>query len=93
MRGRVLSLVLTAGLIAAVATVPAGAVNVAQDRVVSANPADWVPWATNGRVYALVAIGTTMYVGGTFTQAGTQTSSNFASWQSDVLFTDGFEAF
>ena len=68
---------LTAGLVAAVAAVPAGAVNVAQDRVVSANPADWVPWATNGRVYALVPIGTTMYVGGTFTQAQEANASTF----------------
>ena len=77
MRRRALAFVLTAGLIAAGAAVPAGAVNVAQDRVVSANPADWVPWATNGRVYALAAIGTTMYVGGTFTQAQEPNASTF----------------
>jgi hypothetical protein len=77
MRRRILSLVPIAVLVAAVAAVPAGAVNVAQDRVVSANPADWVPWATNGRVYALVPIGTTMYVGGTFTQAQEPNASTF----------------
>jgi hypothetical protein len=77
MRRRALAFVLTAGLMAAGAALPAGAVNVAQDRVVSANPADWVPWATNGRVYALAAIGSTMYVGGTFTQAQEPNASTF----------------
>ena len=78
MRSRLLALVLSAGVLAGVAAVPAGAVNVPQDRVVSANPADWVPWATNGRVYALVPIGTTMYVGGTFTQAQEPNATTFA---------------
>jgi hypothetical protein len=78
MRSRLLALVLSAGVLAGVAAVPADAVNVPQDRVVSANPADWVPWATNGRVYALVPIGTTMYVGGTFTQAQEPNATTFA---------------
>ena len=78
MRSRLLALVMSAGVVAGVAAVPAGAVNVPLDRVVSANPADWVPWATNGRVYALVPIGTTMYVGGTFTQTQEPTASTFA---------------
>src|SRR5215831_12818410 len=56
---------------------PAHAVNVAQDSVVSANPADWTPWVNNGRVYALVTIGNTMYVGGTFTDVQEPNASTF----------------
>jgi len=77
MRSRVLALMLSAGLVAGLAAVPAGAVNVAQDRVVSANPADATPWVNNGRVYALTLIGTTMYVGGTFTQVQEPNASLF----------------
>ena len=68
MRYRVPAIVLIAGLLTGLAAVPSGAVNVSHDRVVSANPADGTPWVNNGRVYALATIGTTMYVGGTFTQ-------------------------
>jgi hypothetical protein len=56
---------------------PAHAVNVAQSSVVSANPADWTPWVNNGRVYALVTIGNTMYVGGTFTQVQEPNASTY----------------
>src|SRR6476661_7451072 len=56
---------------------PAQAVNGAQDSVVSANPADWTPWVNNGRVYALVTIGNTMYVGGTFTEVQEPNASTF----------------
>ena len=56
---------------------PAHAVNVAQTSVVSANPADWTPWVNNGRVYALVTIGNTMYVGGTFTQVQEPNASTY----------------
>lgn len=56
---------------------PAQAVNVAQDSVVSDNPADWTPWVNNGRVYALVTIGNTMYVGGTFTQVQEPNASTY----------------
>jgi Malectin domain/Domain of unknown function (DUF5122) beta-propeller len=55
----------------------ARAVNVPHDRVVSADPADWTPWVNNGRVYALVKMGNTMYVGGTFTQVQAPNGSTF----------------
>ncbi|MEP6758620.1 MAG: malectin domain-containing carbohydrate-binding protein [Actinomycetota bacterium] len=77
MRQRALLIVLVAGLVAGLTAVPTGAVNTLQDRVVSANPADGTPWVTNGRVYALVQIGTTMYVGGTFTQAQEANASTY----------------
>src|SRR5262245_37456733 len=56
---------------------PAQAVNVAHDSVVSDNPADWTPWVNNGRVYALVTIGNTMYVGGTFTDVQEPNASTY----------------
>src|ERR1044072_5050480 len=56
---------------------PARAVNVAQGSVVSDNPADGTPWVNNGRVYALVTIGNTMYVGGTFTQVQEPNASTY----------------
>ena len=77
MRTRALAIVLTAGLLAGLSGMPSGAVNVGQDRVVSANPADGTPWVNNGRVYALTTIGTTMYVGGTFTQVQEANASTY----------------
>ncbi len=77
MRNRVLPVVLCAAVLLGVCAVPAGAVNVAHDHVVSADPADWTPWVNNGRVYALVQIGTTMYVGGTFTQVQAPNASTY----------------
>ncbi|MFL5792136.1 MAG: PKD domain containing protein, partial [Actinomycetota bacterium] len=62
---------------------PARAVNVPQDTVVSDNPADWTPWVNNGRVYALVTMGNTMYVGGTFTDVQ---EPNAATYPRHYLF-------
>ena len=77
MRNRVLPVALCAAVLLGMFAVPAGAVNVAHDQVVSADPADWTPWVNNGRVYALVQIGTTMYVGGTFTQVQAPNASTY----------------
>jgi hypothetical protein len=56
----------------------ASAGGVAQPNVVSDDPAGWTPWVDDGRVYAIVQVGNTMVVGGTFTtvqQAGTGSPS------------------
>ncbi len=45
----------------------AGAVGTAQPSVVSANPVDTTPHALNGSVLAIAAVGSRVYVGGTFT--------------------------
>jgi hypothetical protein len=45
----------------------AGAVGYAQPAVVSANPVDTTPHALNGSVLAIAAVGSRVYVGGTFT--------------------------
>lgn len=57
-------------LVAAVATaaIPANAVQSFQDRVVVADPADWTPNVLDGRVNAIVVVGTTGIAGGTFSQ-------------------------
>src|SRR6187200_811070 len=78
MRNRVLPLALCAAVVLTTLAVPAHAVNLPHDQVVSADPADWTPWVNNGRVYALVKIGTTMYAGGTFTQVQTPNGSTFS---------------
>lgn len=50
------------------ATAPAGAVQVPQDSVVSANPADWTPDVMDGTVESIVEVGDRIVVAGTFTQ-------------------------
>jgi hypothetical protein len=76
MRNRLLPLVLGAAFaVGTLGALPAHAVNVPHDQVVSADPADWTPWVNNGRVYALVKLGTMMYVGGTFTDVQTPNGS------------------
>ena len=47
---------------------PAGAVQVPQDSVVSANPADWTPDVMDGTVESIVEVGDRIVVAGTFTQ-------------------------
>ena len=74
---RGLRTILSVALLVGVLAVPAHAVNPAHDRVVSADPADWTPWVNNGRVYAIVRMGDTMYVGGTFTGVQEPNASSF----------------
>lgn len=51
------------------------ATNAAQDKVVSAVPANYTPNINNGVVYAITQVGTRMIVGGTFTNASDARSS------------------
>src|SRR4051794_23255989 len=46
---------------------PVGAVGIQQPSVVSANPVDITPQAKDGSVLAIAAVGSRVYVGGTFT--------------------------
>ena len=62
------STLLVAAIAVAVAVVPANAVQSFQDRVVVADPADWTPNVLDGRVNAIVVVGTTAIAGGTFSQ-------------------------
>ena len=59
---------LTAGALQIAAGGPAGAVSAQQDRVVAAPPAAATPHALDGRVYAIAQVGSTMLIGGSFTQ-------------------------
>ena len=49
------------------AVVPAGAVQLEQATIVSEDPVDWTPHALNGEVDALIQVGNTVVVGGSFT--------------------------
>jgi hypothetical protein len=54
---------------------PAGAVNVAQPSIVSANPADNTPQVLDGQVRTMAVVGQDVVVGGTFTQIRNQGST------------------
>ena len=59
----------TAALALLVSHLPSGrALAAAQDRVVSADPADNTPHVVDGKVYAIIPMGNRVYVGGSFTQ-------------------------
>ncbi len=69
MRSRHVLSVLTAGaLIVGMTASPALAVQTAQDRVVSEAPAAFTPNVLNGQVEAVVQVGNTMIIGGSFSQ-------------------------
>ena len=56
-------------LAVAVGAMPsAGALYSAHNQVVSANPVDWTPHVVDGKVTAILPMGSRVYVGGTFTQ-------------------------
>ena len=44
------------------------AVNIAQNKIVNPNPANWTPNVLNGQVNSIVQIGNKIYAGGQFTQ-------------------------
>lgn len=63
-RSRLLAVLVGATLL--VGAAPAAAVQAPHDRVVSADPADFTPHVLNGRVNAIVVVGSTVVVGGSF---------------------------
>ena len=46
----------------------AQAVNIAQNKIVNPDPANWTPNVLDGVVYTFVQIGTKIFAGGSFTQ-------------------------
>ena len=59
---------------------------VAHDRVVSAVPASWTPQIKDGRVFAITQVGTTMVVGGSFTQVSPSSGSPNSARQRIMAF-------
>ncbi len=77
---RSVSLALTVAVVAAlVASVPPAAANVAQDAIVSANPANWTPNVLDGEIYSFVEIGNKIYAAGQFTQVQAATGGTIYS--------------
>jgi hypothetical protein len=76
MRRRLLAVAALLAIAGAAGAVPASA-DVAQSKVVSANPVDFTPHVLNGTVWAVTVVGDTVVVGGSFTKvsnsAGNQT--------------------
>jgi len=64
-----LTCLLAAALAPSLPAGPAAAVQVAHDRVVSANPADITPRALDGTISSIVTAGDTVIVAGTFTRS------------------------
>ena len=60
--------VLCVGVVAALAPSPAAAVQVPQATVVNANPVDWTPHVLEGRVNAIAQVGSTVFLGGSFSR-------------------------
>ncbi len=65
---RALSVLATTVLIIGVGAAPAGAVQIPHDSIVSASPAPFTPNVLSGRVNAIVQVGPTMIIGGSFSQ-------------------------
>ena len=72
-RAVVILVALVAGLTALVA--PAAAVQTAQSVVVNPNPADWTPHVLDGKVNAIVQVGSTVYLGGQFSRVRSASST------------------
>jgi PKD repeat protein len=63
-----LAAVTATGATLAVGTTSASAVSTPQDRIVSADPANWTPHVLDGHVNSVAQIGDTIYLGGEFTR-------------------------
>ncbi|MGH3656211.1 MAG: PKD domain containing protein, partial [Micromonosporaceae bacterium] len=68
---------------AAIGLLPASA-GVQHDRTVSADPVDWTPHVSDGTVYAMLALGDRVYVGGDFDTITDSDGTEYPGW--DNLF-------
>jgi PKD repeat protein len=91
-RFRLLSVALTAALVSGglvIAASPAAAVQAAQATVVNPTPAGYTPDVDNGVVYSIGQVGTTVFLGGSFTTVSPHASSTTISAPYITAFTAG----
>lgn len=90
-RGSRISRVALLGAVAAAGTLgvegTANAVQYPLNHVVSSNPADWTPQVLNGNVEAVVQVGNTIVIGGTFTSVS-QTKNGATMSRSHIMAFD-----
>ena len=78
-RHRILATLVAVATVAATAvglSTPAGAVQTAQSQIVSGIPVAWTPNVLDGKVEAIAQVGSTIVIGGTFTQIQSPTAGS-----------------
>ena len=84
MSRRVLLALLSAAVLVALVAQPGAAVNTPQAAVASANPADWTPHVLDGKVDAVVQVGSKMVAGGLFTRVANAATPTTAIARSNI---------
>jgi hypothetical protein len=85
---RVLLALVSAAVLVALVAQPGAAVNAPQPQMVSSNPADWTPHVLDGRVDAVVQVGSKMIAGGKFSQVATAAAPTTAIVRSNIFAFD-----
>jgi hypothetical protein len=85
---RVVLALLSAAVLVGLLAQPGAAVNVPQAAVVSANPADWTPHVLDGKVDAVVQVGSKMVAGGLFTRVANAATPTTAIPRSNIFAFD-----
>ena len=85
---RVLLALLSAAVLVGLAAQPGAAVNTPQAALVSSNPADWTPHVLDGKVDAIVQVGSKMIAGGKFTKVATAAAPTTAIARSNIFAFD-----
>jgi hypothetical protein len=85
---RVLLALLSAAVLAGLVAQPGAAVNVPQAAVVSSNPADWTPHVLDGKVAAIVQVGSRIIAGGQFTKVASAAAPTTVIPRSNIFAFD-----